>query len=85
MWKKGVEEIGKEREINGVDMKVKIEGVLKKIKLKENKEVKKGDIIMKMEESIKREEIEEEEDEEVIEKKNLKREDKLSKRGVGEV
>lgn len=54
VWQPGVEAIGTASALNGVDLTVQLDGVVQKINFKANQDVKQGDILLQMEDSIQR-------------------------------
>lgn len=52
VWKPGVEAIGTANALNGVDLTVQLDGLVKTINFKANQEVKEGDLLLQMEDSI---------------------------------
>ncbi|WP_041594647.1 efflux RND transporter periplasmic adaptor subunit [Brucella melitensis] len=85
VWQPGVEAIGTASALNGVDLTVQLDGVLQKINFKANQDVKQGDILLQMEDSIQRADLAAAEAEAVLAQQNLKRADTLRTRGVGAV
>ncbi len=82
---RGVEAIGTASALNGVDLTVQLDGVVQKINFKANQDVKQGDILLQMEDSIQRADLAAAEAEAVLAQQNLKRADTLRTRGVGAV
>ncbi|OEI82769.1 efflux RND transporter periplasmic adaptor subunit [Brucella sp. BO3] len=85
VWQPGVEAIGTASALNGVDLTVQLDGVVQKINFKANQDVKQGDILLQMEDSIQRADLAAAEAEAVLAQQNLKRADTLRTRGVGAV
>ncbi|AIJ74784.1 MULTISPECIES: efflux RND transporter periplasmic adaptor subunit [Brucella] len=85
VWQPGVEAIGTASALNGVDLTVQLDGVVQKINFKANQDVKQGDILLQMEDSIQRADLATAEAEAVLAQQNLKRADTLRTRGVGAV
>ncbi|EFG37916.1 RND family efflux transporter MFP subunit [Brucella sp. NVSL 07-0026] len=85
VWQPGVEAIGTASALNGVDLTVQLDGVVQKINFKANQDVKQGDILLQMEDSIQRAGLAAAEAEAVLAQQNLKRADTLRTRGVGAV
>lgn len=85
VWQPGVEAIGTASALNGVDLTVRLDGVVQKINFKANQDVKQGDILLQMEDSIQRADLAAAEAEAVLAQQNLKRADTLRTRGVGAV
>ncbi|NKB78947.1 efflux RND transporter periplasmic adaptor subunit [Ochrobactrum daejeonense] len=85
VWRPGVEAIGTANAINGVDLTVQLDGIVQKIDFKANQEVKEGDILLQMEDSIQKADLAAAEAEAVLAQQNLKRADTLRTRGVGAV
>lgn len=85
VWQPGVEAIGTASALNGVDLTVQLDGVVQKINFKANQDVKQGDILLQMEDSIQRADLAAAEAEAVLAQQNLKRADTLRTRGVGTV
>jgi len=84
-WKPGIEAIGTANALNGVDLTVQLDGVVQKINFKANQEVKQGDLLLQMEDSIQKADLAAAEAEAVLARQNLKRADTLRTRGVGAV
>jgi len=85
VWKPGVEAIGTANALNGVDLTVQLDGLVQKINFKANQEVKEGDLLLQMEDSIQKADLAAAEAEAVLAQQNLKRADTLRTRGVGAV
>ncbi|MHC5230395.1 efflux RND transporter periplasmic adaptor subunit [Brucella sp. LJL56] len=85
VWKPGVEAIGTANALNGVDLTVQLDGLVKTINFKANQEVKEGDLLLQMEDSIQKADLAAAEAEAVLAQQNLKRADTLRTRGVGAV
>ncbi|MFG6040579.1 efflux RND transporter periplasmic adaptor subunit [Brucella abortus] len=85
VWQPGVEAIGTASALNGVDLTVQLDGVVQKINFKANQDVKQGDILLQMEDSIQRADLAAAEAEAVLAQQNLNRADTLRTRGVGAV
>ncbi len=85
VWKPGVEAIGTANALNGVDLTVQLDGLVQKINFKANQEVKEGDLLLQLEDSIQKADLAAAEAEAVLAQQNLKRADTLRTRGVGAV
>lgn len=85
VWKPGIEAIGTANALNGVDLTVQLDGIVQKINFKANQKVKQGDLLLQMEDSIQKADLEAAEAEAVLAQQNLKRAATLSTRGVGAV
>src|SRR5690606_12440248 len=85
VWRPGIEAIGTANALNGVDLTVQLDGVVQKINFKANQEVKEGDLLLQMEDSIQKADLAAAEAEAVLARQNLKRADTLRTRGVGAV
>lgn len=85
VWTPGIEAIGSANAINGVDLTVQVNGIVEKINFTANKEVKKGDVLLELENSIERADLVAAQAEAVLADQNLKRAETLRARGVGAV
>ncbi|MFD2653662.1 efflux RND transporter periplasmic adaptor subunit [Brucella rhizosphaerae] len=85
VWTPGIEAIGSANAINGVDLTVQVNGIVEKINFTANKEVKKGDVLLELENSIERADLVAAQAEAVLADQNLKRAETLRTRGVGAV
>ncbi len=85
VWRPGIEAIGTANALNGVDLTVQLDGIVQKINFKANQDVKQGDILLQMEDSIQKADLAAAEAEAILAQQNLKRADTLRTRGVGAV
>ncbi|MDH7789815.1 efflux RND transporter periplasmic adaptor subunit [Ochrobactrum sp. AN78] len=81
----GIEAIGSANAINGVDLTVQVNGIVDKINFKANQEVKQGDVLLELENSIETADLVAAKAEAVLADQNLKRAETLRTRGVGAV
>ncbi|KAB2699294.1 efflux RND transporter periplasmic adaptor subunit [Ochrobactrum sp. Kaboul] len=84
-WQPGVEAIGTAHALNGVDLTVQLDGIVQKINFTSNQEVKEGDVLLQLEDSIQKADLVAAEAQAVLAQQNLKRADTLRTRGVGAV
>lgn len=84
-WTPGIEAIGSANALNGVDLTVQLDGLVQKINFKPNQQVKQGDVLLEMENSIQKADLAAAQAEAVLADQNLKRADTLRARGVGAV
>lgn len=84
-WTPGIEAIGSANAINGVDLTVQVSGIVDKIDFKANQEVKKGTVLLQLENSIETADLVAAKAEAVLADQNLKRAETLRTRGVGAV
>ncbi|ASV86074.1 efflux RND transporter periplasmic adaptor subunit [Ochrobactrum quorumnocens] len=85
VWTPGIEAIGSANAINGVDLTVQVNGIVDKINFKANQEVKQGDVLLELENSIETADLVAAKAEAVLADQNLKRAETLRTRGVGAV
>ncbi|MCD4511596.1 efflux RND transporter periplasmic adaptor subunit [Brucella pseudogrignonensis] len=85
VWTPGIEAIGSANAINGVDLTVQVNGIVDKIEFTANKEVKKGTVLLQLENSIETADLVAAQAEAVLADQNLKRAETLRTRGVGAV
>ncbi|MBO1039370.1 efflux RND transporter periplasmic adaptor subunit [Brucella pituitosa] len=85
VWTPGIEAIGSANATNGVDLTVQVNGIVDKINFKANQEVKQGDILLELENSIETADLVAAKAEAVLADQNLKRAETLRARGVGAV
>ncbi|MCX2697133.1 efflux RND transporter periplasmic adaptor subunit [Ochrobactrum chromiisoli] len=84
-WTPGIEAIGSANAINGVDLTVQVSGIVDKIDFKANQEVKKGTVLLQLENSIETADLVAAKAEAGLADQNLKRAETLRTRGVGAV
>ncbi|NKC02794.1 efflux RND transporter periplasmic adaptor subunit [Ochrobactrum haematophilum] len=84
-WQPGVEAIGTAHALNGVDLTVQLDGIVQKINFTSNQDVKEGDVLLQLEDSIQKADLVAAEAQAVLAQQNLKRADTLRTRGVGAV
>ncbi len=85
VWTPGIEAIGSANAINGVDLTVQVNGIVDKIEFTANQEVKKGTVLLQLENSIETADLVAAQAEAVLADQNLKRAETLRTRGVGAV
>ncbi|TCQ78383.1 membrane fusion protein (multidrug efflux system) [Ochrobactrum sp. BH3] len=85
VWTPGIEAIGSANATNGVDLTVQVNGIVDKINFKANQEVKQGDVLLELENSIETADLVAAKAEAVLADQNLKRAETLRARGVGAV
>ena len=85
VWAPGIEAIGSANAINGVDLTVQVNGIVDKIEFTANQEVKKGTVLLQLENSIETADLVAAKAEAVLADQNLKRAETLRARGVGAV
>ncbi|KAA9367909.1 efflux RND transporter periplasmic adaptor subunit [Ochrobactrum quorumnocens] len=85
VWTPGIEAIGSANAINGVDLTVQVNGIVDKINFKANQQVKQGDVLLELENSIETADLVAAKAEAVLADQNLKRAETLRTRGVGAV
>lgn len=85
VWTPGIEAIGSANAINGVDLTVQLSGIVQDINFKSNQQVKQGEILLQMEDSIQKADLAGAQAQAVLAQQNLKRAETLRSRGVGAV
>ncbi|MGO1161357.1 efflux RND transporter periplasmic adaptor subunit [Brucella pseudogrignonensis] len=84
-WTPGIEAIGTANAKNGVDLTVQLNGIVQRIAFKANQDVKQGDLLLEMENSIEKADVAAAEAQSVLADQNLKRAQSLRKSGFGTV
>lgn len=84
-WTPGIEAIGTANARNGVDLTVQISGIVQEIAFKANQRVEKGEVLLKLDDSIQKADLEAAQAEAVLADQNFKRAETLRTRGVGAV
>ncbi|MBC2886617.1 efflux RND transporter periplasmic adaptor subunit [Ochrobactrum sp. CM-21-5] len=85
VWTPGIEAIGSANASDGVDLTVQVDGVVTDIGFKSNQKVKRGDLLLKLDDSIQKADLEAAKAESILADQNLKRAQTLRTQGVGAV
>ncbi len=84
-WKPGIEAIGSARAEDGVNLTFQIDGVVKEIFFKPNQQVKKGDLLVQLDDEIQKADLIASKAEAELSEQNYKRAQTLRTQGVGAV
>ncbi|MFD1197210.1 efflux RND transporter periplasmic adaptor subunit [Brucella gallinifaecis] len=84
-WTPGIEAIGTANAKNGVDLTVQLSGIVQNIGFKANQDVKQGDLLLELENSIEKAELAAAKAESILADQNLKRAQSLRSSGFGTV
>lgn len=84
-WKPGIEAIGSARAEDGVNLTLQIDGVVTEILFEANQHVKKGDLLVQLDDEIQRAGLVSAKAEVVLSEQNFKRAQTLRTQGVGAV
>lgn len=83
VWKPGIETIGTVSAAQGVDLAVEAAGVVKEIKFSANQPVKRGDVLVQLDDSVQQADLAASKAQASLDQQSLERAIALQKRGVG--